>query len=94
MDIGKVIKEARIKKGLKQNDFAERCKISQAYLSKIENNQKEPTLSILKLIAENLRIPLPVLFFLSLTSDDIDPSKQDSFDILLPSIKGLISNFF
>ncbi|WP_231491327.1 helix-turn-helix domain-containing protein [Pedobacter sp. Leaf170] len=94
MDIGKTIKETRISKGFKQNDFAQKCDLTQAYLSKIESNQKEPALSVLKTIAQNLGVPLPVLFFLSLTTDDIDPKKQDSFDMLLPSIKGLISNFF
>lgn len=94
MDIGKTIKDCRVNKGFKQNEFAQKCNLTQAYLSKIESNHKEPTLSVLRTIAQTLGMPLPVLFFLSLTSEDIDPKKRDNFNILLPSIKGMINNFF
>lgn len=94
MNLGNTIKEYRIKKGYKQTELADMCDITQAYLSKIESNQKEPTLSILKTISSALKIPLPVLFFLSLTVEDIDLKKQDAFKIIEPSIKGMIQNFF
>lgn len=94
MDLGNSIKELRIKKALRQTELADKCNMTQAYLSKIENNQKEPTLSILKTIAGALEVPLPVLFFLSLTDEDIDPKKRDAFKIIEPSIKGMIHNFF
>ena len=94
MNLGNSIKEYRIKKGYKQNELADKCDMTQAYLSKIENNQKEPALSILKTIASVLEVPLPVLFFMSLTLDDINPKKQEAFKIIEPSIKGMIQNFF
>ena len=94
MDIGNTIKKIRIQKGFKQNEFAEKCELTQAYLSKIESNQKEPALSVLKTIAGALETPLPVLFFHSLTMEDIDPKKRDAFQIILPSIKGMIESFF
>jgi len=94
MDLGKSIKEYRIKKGWRQNELADKCDMTQAYLSKIENNQKEPALSVLKTIASALEVPLPVLFFASLTAEDIDPKKRDAFKIIEPSIKGMIQNFF
>ena len=94
MDLGYTIKEYRIQKGLKQNELADMCNLTQAYLSKIESNQKEPALSVLKSIASALQVPLPVLFFLSLTADDIEPKKRDAFKIIEPSIKGMIHNFF
>ena len=94
MDLGHTIKEYRIQKGLKQNELADMCDLTQAYLSKIESNQKEPALSVLKSIASALQVPLPVLFFMSLTADDIEPKKRDAFKIIEPSIKGMIHNFF
>jgi len=94
MDIGNTIKQIRIKKGLKQNEFAERCQLTQAYVSKIESNQKEPALGVLKTIADVLETPLPVLFFHSLTAEDIEPRKREAFQIILPSIKGMIESFF
>ena len=94
MDLGNSIKEYRIKKGYKQNELADKCKMTQAYLSKIENNQKEPALSILKSIASALDVPLPILFFMALSVDDIDPKKQEAFKIIEPTIKGMVQNFF
>lgn len=94
MDIGSTIKKIRTLKGFKQNDLADSCGLTQAYLSKIESNQKEPTISVLKRISEVLKVPLPILFFQALTEDDIDPKKRDAFQIILPSIKSMIESFF
>lgn len=93
MDIGNTIKELRKAKGLKQNELAEKAQITQAYLSKIENNSKEPTISSLKAIADSLEVPLPILIFRSMTIEDIEPQKREAFAILLPSIKGLVDSF-
>lgn len=93
MDIGNTIRELRKKKGLKQNELAEKAHLTQAYLSKIENNSKEATISSLKSIAESLDIPLPILFFRSMTIEDIEPNKREAFKILLPSIKGMVDSF-
>jgi transcriptional regulator with XRE-family HTH domain len=94
MDLGNSIKQYRIKKGYKQNELADKCDMTQAYLSKIENNQKEPALSILKTIASALEVPLPVLFFMAMSVEDIEPKKREAFKIIEPSIKGMIQNFF
>jgi len=64
MDIGKVIKEARKSKGLKQQSFAEMCGITQTYLSQIENNDilslftrdKSSSFAILRVCAKWLRL--------------------------------------
>lgn len=94
MDLGLAIKSIRKQKGLKQTQFAELCDITQAYLSQIENNNKEPNLSTLKVISSNLGTPLPILFFLSIDDDDISPEKKDAFKIIAPSVKSLINQFF
>lgn len=94
MDLGLAIKSIRKQKGLKQNQFAELCEITPSYLSQIENNNKEPNLSILKIISNNLGTPLPILFFLSLDNDDINPEKKEAFNMIAPSIKSLVNQFF
>ncbi len=94
MNIGNAIKNLRQQKGFKQTDFAVKCGLSQSYLSSIEKGRREPTLSILKQIANALSIPTPVLVFFSLEKEDIAESKQDAFNMLEPSIKGLISDVF
>lgn len=94
MDLGLAIKSIRKQKGLKQNQFAELCDITPSYLSQIENNNKEPNLSILKIISDKLGTPLPILFFLSLDNDDIKPEKKEAFQMIAPSIKSLVNQFF
>jgi transcriptional regulator with XRE-family HTH domain len=94
MDLGNIIKNIRKKKELTQTEFASLCGITQTYLSQIENNSKEPNLATLKEISKNLKVPLPILFFLSMTEDDVQPSKRKAFEIVSPSVKSLINEFF
>ncbi|WP_376777234.1 helix-turn-helix domain-containing protein [Flavobacterium covae] len=94
MNLGTVIKNIRKQKGQTQQEFALNCGITQTYLSQIENNSKEPNLSTLKEISNNLDLPLPILFYLSLNEDDISPEKREAFEKINPSVKTLINDFF
>ena len=94
MDLGGTIKNLRQKRGITQNAMADSCDITQTYLSQIENNAKEPTLSVLKAISKKLGVPLPILFFLTLDESDVKPDKRAAFNHLAPSIKSMISEFF
>ncbi|MBK6965342.1 MAG: helix-turn-helix transcriptional regulator [Bacteroidales bacterium] len=94
MDLGNQIKNIRKQKGLTQNEFASLCGITQTYLSQIESNSKEPNLSTLRIISEKLNVPLPILFFQSMTDEDVQPRKREAFKIISPSIKSLVNEFF
>ena len=92
MDLGKTIKSIRKQRGIKQNYFAELCGISQTYLSQIENNQKEPNISVVKTICSNLNVSLPILFFLSLDESDVPDKKKQAFAIVGPTVKTLLND--
>jgi len=94
MNLGVTIKNIRKQKGQTQSEFALACGISQTYLSQIENNQREPNFSTLKIISNELDVPLPILFFLSLNIDDIQQNKREAFEIISPSVKSLVNEFF
>jgi XRE family transcriptional regulator, regulator of sulfur utilization len=94
MNIGDTIRQLRKQKGLKQNELASLCKISQTYLSLIENNSKEPNISTLKKISDMLSIPISVLFFLSLDKKDVNSNKMEIYDKFYPTIKNLIHEIF
>lgn len=94
MDLGNIIKNIRKQKGQTQVEFALSCGITQTYLSQLESNLKEPNLSTLKSISKNLNVPLPILFFLSMTEDDVQPNKRKAFQIVSPSVKSLVNEFF
>ena len=50
--IGALIHEARLEKGLTQEELAEKCGTTKSYISKIENNIKEVRISTLQKIVE------------------------------------------
>lgn len=94
MNLGNTIRQIRLQKEMNQNELAQSCGITQTYLSKIENNKMEPNLSTLKIICKKLNTPLPVLFFLSIDHNDIAPEKRNAFELLVPSIHSIITEFF
>src|SRR5688572_23425865 len=94
MNLGATIKKLRKQKNMTQDSFADKCDITQTYLSLIENNQKEPNLSTLKKISEKLNIPLPIIFYLSLDNEDVSPEKRKAFTMIDPSVKLLVKEFF
>jgi HTH-type transcriptional regulator/antitoxin HipB len=50
--LGALIHEARLEKGLTQEELAERCGTNKAYISKVENNVKDVRISTLQKIIE------------------------------------------
>jgi XRE family transcriptional regulator, regulator of sulfur utilization len=76
--IGKTIKFLRIAKGLKQSVLAEQVKVSTNYISLIENDKREPSLSFLKELATVLDIPVSLLFLeLDMSKKEVSPQERD-----------------
>ncbi len=50
--VGFLIQQARLKKGMTQEELANKCGTNKGYISKIENNIKEARLSTLQKIVE------------------------------------------
>jgi ribosome-binding protein aMBF1 (putative translation factor) len=50
--LGAMIHEARLEKGLTQEQLAEKCGTTKSYISRIENNLKEVRISTLQRIVE------------------------------------------
>lgn len=94
MNLGKTIKNIRSKKELSQIDLAFKCDITQTYLSQIEGNLKEPSISVLKSISNILEVPLPIIFFLSMDEDDVKIEKRETFEMISNPLKSLINEVF
>ena len=62
MTIGKNLKLLRIAAGLKQKDLARRLGVSPNYLSMVENDKREPSMSLLKDLSREVHVPLGLLF--------------------------------
>ena len=50
--LGTLIQQARLEKGLTQEQLAEKCGTNKGYISKVENNIKDVRISTLKKIVE------------------------------------------
>lgn len=94
MDLGITIRNLRKRNGLTQGQFATACGITQTYLSQIENNLREPNLSTLKVIGRELKVPLPIIFFMSMTEDDVQANKRRAFQMISPAVKSMVDEFF
>lgn len=94
MNLGLAVKTLRKNKGLTQGNFCEIVGITQSYLSQVENGNKEPSIDVVKKIADALGTPMPVLFWFTLTEEDVDDSKVEVFKLLKPSVDSLVDAFF
>jgi len=83
MNIGEKIKVSRKERGLTQVDLANKATISRSYLADIERNRYNPSIDVVKSIANALDIPLSFFF----TEEDkindlnIQLNKKDKKDI-------------
>ncbi|MBB1472605.1 helix-turn-helix transcriptional regulator [Luteimonas sp. MC1782] len=64
MSLGGAIQMCRIRRQLSQAKLARLAGCSVSYLSMLENSKRDPTLSTIQSIADALRVPLEILFFL------------------------------
>lgn len=71
MNVGQAIKLCRTQRGISQTDLAQQAECSVSYLSMLENNKRDPTLSTLENIADALGIPVSIIFFLAAEASDL-----------------------
>jgi transcriptional regulator with XRE-family HTH domain len=76
LTVGQLIKFARIKKKLNQDDIASKLNVSKNYISLVENNRKAPSINFLKKSAHLLDIP-PILLLWEKMDLPIGKSKEE-----------------
>jgi transcriptional regulator with XRE-family HTH domain len=72
MKIGQTLKLLRIAAKLKQAGLANSLGVTTNYLSLVENDRREPSLSLLKKFAEVLDVPLGYLLWIALDEHSSD----------------------
>ena len=91
--IGRTIKVLRAASGVSQKDLAERAGIKPNYLSLVESGKREPSLSVLRSISQELHVPMSFLFWESTNGSDHADAKQnhivDRIKQLLLEVEGL-----
>jgi transcriptional regulator with XRE-family HTH domain len=87
MSVGRAVKFARVAAGIKQKDLAHRLDVSPNYLSLVENEKRDPSISFLRNTASEMAIPLGLLF-LNIDSELSEVSREER--ALLLRIQDLI----
>lgn len=92
MQLGNIIKKCRKLRGLTQSQVSVTADISESYLSLIEKNKREPSLTALEAIADALQIPVSILIFLSSEKNDISELTVSQIEALTSSIYAMIES--
>jgi transcriptional regulator with XRE-family HTH domain len=76
MSVGRAVRFARVAAGIKQKDLAGRLDISPNYLSLVENDKRDPSISFLRNLASEIGIPLGLLFHNFGDSSEASPEEK------------------
>lgn len=77
MNLGRAIKLCRSQREITQSDLATASGLSVSYLSLLEKNKRDPSLSTVQKIAEGLKIPSSILFFLAAEKSELVGIDED-----------------
>ena len=91
MNLGNAIKICRAHRGLTQAELSKEAGISLSYLSLLERDKRDATISTLEAIARGLGIPLNLLFFLASDSEALQGLPEDVRDRLSSVILKLLN---
>lgn len=69
VSLGEGIRRFRAAAGLSQKEMAARLDVDPSYVSRLERNEREPSIKLLRRIAQELAVPPGVLLALALYSD-------------------------
>lgn len=88
MKLGETIKNHRKKAGWTLTQLSERCRISVAQLSKLENNKSNPSIDSLRKLAEAFEVPLSALTLTQETPAPVPVTEGEGHVIKLCSRDG------
>lgn len=83
VNIGKKIRELREGKGFTLKQLAELVECTSSFISQLERDKTDPSISMLKKIAKALNVNIVDFFMESAKNEDIVTGKKDRIDIQL-----------
>ena len=81
LSIGTTLKECRGLKGISLGQLAKSSGVNKSYLSKIENDKRDPSLNSLNSICEAINVPLSIFILLA------ENTANDSFSEITELLK-------
>jgi len=82
MNLGRAIKLMRTASGIKQGEIATRLGVTANYISLVENGKREPSVQLLRQLAQTLRVPVGLFFLWEEAGSDPSGSLAQLRDIL------------
>ena len=76
MQVGQLLRTLRTSAGLTQGELSSRAGISPSFLSLLEANKRDPTVSVLRRLGRELGMPPSVLIAAALV-DEVEPSSPE-----------------
>jgi transcriptional regulator with XRE-family HTH domain len=73
--VGETLKECRELKGISLGQLANESGLNKSFLSKIENNKRDPSLTSLSTVCEAIGIPLSIFILLAERTENDDFSE-------------------
>ena len=77
MTLGTVVRHLRQSAGISQADLAKRLEISPSYLSQLERDHREASISLLRKLAAELGAPAALLFATALAGSNETPPHEE-----------------
>ena len=77
MNVGRALKLCRSQRGMTQADLAKGAGFSVSYLSLLEQNKRDPSLSTVEKIAHALNVPFSILIFLAADKGELSGIDED-----------------
>ncbi|MGB2984325.1 MAG: helix-turn-helix transcriptional regulator [Phycisphaerae bacterium] len=90
LELGKAIRIVRDAKGIRLAALAERSGVSVPFLSLVEHGERQPSLAVLRKIADGLGIPAEVLIMLSQPTGGHLQSNDRTTQSLVTAIQKLL----
>lgn len=84
LPIGQTIRELRLLKGLSLSQVAQLSDMDKSYLSKIENDKRDPSITSLEKICTAIEVPLSILILMC------DENEDGPFSALTDDLKELV----
>ena len=77
MKYGKALRILRSARGLSQKDLAAMVNVDPSYFSRVESEQRIPSVAVLDAIARELRVPMYLIVFLASEQDDLRGVREE-----------------
>jgi transcriptional regulator with XRE-family HTH domain len=94
MKIGQgIIKVCNIR-GISQTEISKQTGLSKTFLSLIEHDYRDASMVSLKKISKVLDVPIPVIYWLSLDTDDLKMANQEMARKYKKAVDEIITKMF